>query len=149
MPKLVNSWAASALLKLAKVPGPESRGERFLKLASEARSHITEIAPREVAGALKRGAALIDVREREEYRRAHIPRAAHLARGTIELEIERRAPDPGVELIIYCGGGDRSALVAENLQRMGYTAVRSLAGGFRAWLDAGFPATRTQPLVED
>ncbi len=76
MPKLVNSWAASALLRLAKVPAPESRGERFLKLASEARSHITEITPREVAGALKRGAALIDVREREEYRRAHIPRAA-------------------------------------------------------------------------
>jgi phage shock protein E len=149
MPKLANSWAMSVLLKLARFPAAEVRGERFLKLAADARQRITEVSPREALAAVERGAVLIDVREKEEFRRGHIPRALHLPRGLIELEIERRAPDSSVAIITYCAGGNRAALVTENLQRMGYTNVRSVAGGFRAWLEAGLPASRDSQLIED
>jgi rhodanese-related sulfurtransferase len=149
MPKLVNSWAASVLLKLARIPAAETRGERFLKLAAGAQARITEITPQEAFEKVSRGVVLIDVREKEEFRRGHIPRAMHLPRGTIEIEIERRAPDPDVEIITYCAGGNRSALVADNLQRMGYSRVRSVAGGFQAWLEAGYPASRDSLLIED
>jgi rhodanese-related sulfurtransferase len=138
-----------ALLKLIRLPGAAAPGERFLKLAAEARRHIREISPGEAFEAARQGAVLIDVREREEFRRGHIPRAIHLARGTIELQIEKRAPDPSVEIITYCAGGNRSALVAENLQRMGYFNIKSIAGGFRAWLEAGLPAHRESQLIED
>lgn len=149
MPKLVNSWAATVLLKLARIPAAEIRGERFLKLAAQAREHITEVAPAVAFEAVSHGTVLIDVREKEEFRRGHIPRALHLPRGMIELEIERRAPDVSVDIIVYCAGGNRSALVAENLQRMGYTNVRSIAGGFHAWLEAGYPAACDSQLIED
>jgi phage shock protein E len=92
MPKLVNSWTASVLLKLGKLHSAEKQGERFRKLAEEARSQIAELSALETAAAIKRGALLIDVREREEFLRGHIPNAIHLARGTLELEIEKRAP---------------------------------------------------------
>ncbi|HEY5707142.1 MAG TPA: rhodanese-like domain-containing protein [Terrimicrobiaceae bacterium] len=149
MPKLVNSWAASVLLRLAKLQVAEKHGERFLKLAAEARSRITEISAAETAVAIKRGALLLDVRERDEYLRGHIPNAEHLARGTLELEIEKWAPDPETEIVTYCGAGNRSALAAENLQRMGYKNVRSLAGGLQAWVDAGLPTWRRSHPIED
>lgn len=149
MPKLVSSWAASALLRLAKFQITESRGERFLRLAADARSRITEIRPEEAESVAKQGAILIDVREKAEFHRGHIPGALHLPRGLIELEIEKRISDVSTNIVVYCGGGNRSALVAENLQRMGYTRVASVAGGFQAWLEAGFPAWRNSQFIED
>jgi len=103
----------------------------------------------ETAAAMKRGALVLDVREREEFLRGHIPNAIHLARGTLELEIEKRAPDPVTEIVTYCGAGNRSALSTDNLQRMGYTNVKSLAGGLQAWIDAGFPTWRRSHPIED
>jgi phage shock protein E len=149
MQMLGNSWAVTALRKLSKFQMAESHGERFLQLANEARSRIVEIAPRDAAESQKERAVIIDVREREEFQRGHIPGAINLPKGTIELEIEKRAPDPDVEIITYCGGGNRSAIVAENLQRMGYTRIKSVEGGFRAWLEAGLPVVRKSLLIED
>lgn len=149
MKRLVNSWAASVLLKLAKLQVAENRGERFLKLAADARSRIVEISPHDTVTAHRRGAVLIDVREKVEFQRGHIPGAINLPRGMVELEIENRAPDVGVEIIVYCGGGNRSALVADNLQRMGYAGVKSIAGGFQSWLDAGYPAWQNSQIIED
>ncbi len=149
MPKLVNSWAASVLLKLARLQVAETHGERFLKLVSEARLRITEISAAETIAAIKRGALLLDVRERHEFLRGHIPNAVHLARGTLESEIEKRAVDPATEIVTYCAAGNRSALSADNLQRMGYTNVKSLAGGLQSWIDAGFPMWRRRQAIED
>lgn len=149
MPKLVSSWAANVLLRLAKFQVAENRGERFLQLAADARSRITEIEPAAAAEAAKRRAVLIDVREKSEYHRGHIPGAIHLPRGLLELEIERRVPDISTEIIAYCGAGNRSALAADNLQRMGYTSVRTITGGFENWLRTGFPAWRNSQFIED
>ena len=149
MPKLVNSWTASVLLKLAKLQIAETHCERFLKLAAEARSRITEISSAETAAAIRRGALLLDVRTREEFLRGHIPNALHLARGTLEFEVEKRAPDLRTEIVMYCGAGNRSALSADNLQRMGYTNVKSLAGGLQAWIDAGLPTWRGRHPIDD
>lgn len=96
----------------------------------------------DVSAALERqkaGARLIDVREDNEWERGHADGAEHFGRGIIERDIETAAPDHDAELILYCGGGYRSALAADNLQRMGYTNVYSLAGGWKAWKDAGAP----------
>ncbi|MDT5122837.1 MAG: hypothetical protein QOC96_2319 [Acidobacteriota bacterium] len=113
----------------------------FLKLAEEARKRIHEIS---VEAALERinsgeGARLIDVREDHEWEEAHAAGAEHLSKGIIERDIEKMIPDQGTELILYCGGGYRSALAAEVLQRMGYYDVSSVAGGWRAWKEAGAP----------
>lgn len=145
----VSSWAAAVLLKLARFQGAETRGERFLKLAGEARARITEISPSEAMAAIKRGATLVDVREREEFERGHIPRALPMPRGTIELEVERRLPDVAAEIVLYCNAGNRSALAADNLQRMGYTRVRTISGGFQEWIEAGLPVWQNRRLIED
>jgi rhodanese-related sulfurtransferase len=113
----------------------------FLKLAEEARKRIHEIS---VEAALERinsgeGARLIDVREDHEWEEAHAAGAEHLSKGIIERDIEKTIPDQGTELILYCGGGYRSALAAEVLQRMGYYDVSSVAGGWRAWKEADAP----------
>lgn len=86
---------------------------------------------------------LIDVRETDDWKKSHIPGAVHLSRGTIELDIEERAPALDTPIICHCGGGSRSALVAESLQKMGYTNVKSLAGGLKEWTQAGLPVTRS------
>jgi phage shock protein E len=113
---------------------------RFQKLVAAVKQRITEIFPAEAAAKSQRGdATLIDVREESEWRESHAQNAIHLNRGIIELEIEEQIPDEKQPIICYCGGGSRSALVAENLQKMGYENVRSLAGGFRAWKEAGLP----------
>jgi rhodanese-related sulfurtransferase len=113
---------------------------RFQKLVAEAKKNITEIAPNEARDETDRSAAmLIDVRSKEEWQKGHARGAKHLERGEVELEIEELAPDLDQRIICYCGGGSRSALVAESLQRMGYRNVRSMAGGFRAWRAAGMP----------
>jgi len=149
MPKLVSPWAASLLLRLAKYELAENRGARFLKLAAEARARITLVWAEEVSLALQKRVLVIDVREKDEFGRGHIPRAIHLARGTLEIDIERHAPNLDAEIITYCGHGNRSALVTESLQRMGYANVRSIKGGFQAWLDAGFPAWRGGESFEE
>jgi phage shock protein E len=116
---------------------------RFEKLVAEAKKKIQEIAPQDAALALKRGdALLIDVRDADEWQEGHIPGAKNFSRGMVELEIEEEAPDLSTPIITHCGGGGRSALAAESLQRMGYTNVRSMAGGFKAWKAAGLPASR-------
>jgi rhodanese-related sulfurtransferase len=120
-----------------------SSPNRFQKLVAEAKKRITEIAPGDAQQQTERGdAVLIDVREDEDWGEDHAKGAKHLARGVIELEIEEQVPDLKTPIICYCGGGSRSALVVESLQKMGYENVRSLAGGFRAWKEAGLPASR-------
>jgi rhodanese-related sulfurtransferase len=113
---------------------------RFQKLVAEAKKNITEISPADAQSQTERGALLIDVREEEDWREDHAKGAKHLTRGTVELEIEEQVPDLKTPIICYCGGGSRAALVAESLQKMGYENVRSIAGGFRAWKEAGLPS---------
>ncbi len=116
---------------------------RYQKLVADAKKNITEISPPDAAAKLKSGeAAIIDVRDKDEWDEGHIPGAMHISRGTIELDIEEKVPDPNAIIITHCGGGGRSALVAESLQKMGYKNVRSMAGGFKAWKAAGFPTTK-------
>ena len=116
---------------------------RFEKLVTDAKKNITEISPQDAAAKSKSGEALIiDVREKDEWDEEHIPGATHLSRGTIELDIEEKVPDTNAMIICHCGGGGRSALVAESLQKMGYKNVRSMAGGFKAWKNAGLPTTK-------
>ena len=113
---------------------------RFQKLVAQAKRNVTEISAADARGqADGGGAVLIDVREESDWREGHAEGARHLSRGEIELEIEEQIPDVTKPIICYCGGGSRSALVAESLQKMGYENVRSLAGGFRAWKEAGLP----------
>ena len=113
--------------------------EGFLKLVAEVRPRVREIDVSVALERLGRGARLVDVREDNEWERGHAAGAEHLGRGVIERDIETRHPDKGAELILYCGGGYRSALACDNLQRMGYREVYSLAGGWKAWQEAGAP----------
>ena len=113
---------------------------RFQKLVTEAKKQITEISPAEARKQSDGGeAVLIDVREDSDWDEGHAKGAKHLSRGVIELEIEDEIPDPKTPIICYCGGGSRSALVAESLQKMGYENVCSIAGGLRAWKEEGLP----------
>ena len=114
-------------------------GPRFEKLANEAKARIREASAAEAAERQLQGAILVDVREAEEFGKEHATSALHLSRGVIELKIEQQVPDPDTSIICYCGGGSRSALVADSLQKMGYKNVLSMAGGFKAWKDAGLP----------
>ena len=112
----------------------------FLKIVDDAKSRIREVDVAETRRKLESGKArLIDVREDNEWAAGHASAAEHMGRGVIERDIEQRVPDKSAELILYCGGGFRSALSADNLQKMGYTNVASMAGGWRAWKDAGAP----------
>lgn len=112
---------------------------RFLALVDDARTRIRETDVATVARRLERGEtfALVDVREDHEWHKGHIPGAVHLGRGIIERDIERTFPDPDTEIVLYCGGGYRSALVADNLRKMGYTNVSSMDGGWRGWKEVG------------
>ena len=113
---------------------------RFQQLVADAKQRITEISAEEAHRKARSGeAVLIDVREESEFRQGHAQAARHLSKGVLEVEIEEQVPDPNQVIIAYCGGGGRSALAADNLQKMGYTNVRSLAGGLRAWKEAGLP----------
>jgi rhodanese-related sulfurtransferase len=113
---------------------------RFQKLVAQAKQQITEVSPAEVRKQVEGGeAVLIDVREEKDWQEGHAKGAKHLTRGVIELEIEEQIPDLKSPIICYCGGGSRSALVAESLKKMGYENVRSMAGGLRAWKEAGLP----------
>lgn len=112
---------------------------RFLALVDDARTRIRETDVTGVRALLEQGApfTLIDVREESEWDVGHIPGAIHLGKGVIERDIEARYPDPAAHLVLYCGGGYRSALAADALQRMGYTAVWSMDGGWKGWRAAG------------
>jgi rhodanese-related sulfurtransferase len=115
-----------------------SEPNRFQRLVAEAKKNIREIPPAQLPEQLsKPGALLLDVREPDDFKAGHAAGAIHLGRGVIETEIEDVAPDLDTPIVCYCGGGSRSSLVTESLQRMGYTNVRSLAGGFRAYKAAG------------
>ncbi len=112
----------------------------FLKLVDDAISRVREVDVDEARRKLESGKAkLIDVREESEWEAGHARGAEHMGKGVIERDIEQRVPDKNVELILYCGGGFRAALSADNLQKMGYTKVASMAGGWRAWQAAGAP----------
>jgi rhodanese-related sulfurtransferase len=114
---------------------------KFLELCDSAKSRIEETNSETVKQWLDRGEdfTLIDVREESEWRAGHLPKAIHLSKGMIEVKIEKIVPDFDRKMILYCGGGFRSALAADNLKKMGYKNVISMDGGFRAWQSAGFP----------
>jgi len=117
---------------------------RFLKIVDDARSRVKETNADEVKRRLDRGDTflLIDVREESEFAKDHLPGAIHLGKGIIERDIESRVPDLNAPLVLYCGGGFRSAMSADNLQKMGYTNVLSMDGGIRVWREKGFPLSR-------
>jgi rhodanese-related sulfurtransferase len=116
-------------------------GEKFLRIVEEAKSRVREIGLAEVKRKLDAGEKfhLVDVREESEWAKGRLPGARHLGKGVLERDVEAAIPETGSEIILYCGGGYRSALAADNLQKMGYTRVLSMEGGYRGWTDAGFP----------
>jgi rhodanese-related sulfurtransferase len=117
---------------------------RFLKIVEDAKSRIKELSVKDVQTKLDRGEKfhLVDVREESEWAKGHLPNAVHLGKGIIERDIETKIPDTSAEIILYCGGGFRSALAADNLQKMGYTNVFSMDGGWRGWTEAGLPVEK-------
>ena len=117
---------------------------RFLRIVQDAKSRITETTVDDVKQKLDNGDkfVLVDVREESEFAKDHLPGAIHLGKGIIERDIEARVPELNVPLVLYCGGGFRSALAADNLQKMGYTNVLSMDGGIRVWREKGFPLSR-------
>lgn len=116
--------------------------EEFLQIVEDAKQRIKEVTVDDTQERLKQGAKLIDVREDNEWNAGHAAGAIHLGRGVIERDIVEQVPDKDAELILYCGGGFRSALSADNLQKMGYKNVFSMAGGWRAWNAANAPVEK-------
>ena len=118
--------------------------EGFLKLVNDAKSRIREVTVAETQERMKANnqVRLIDVREDNEWQLAHAAGSTHLGKGIIERDIEAEVPDKSTELILYCGGGYRSALAADVLQQMGYTNIFSMVGGWKAWKDSGAPIER-------
>jgi len=116
---------------------------RFLKIVDDARKRVRETNVDEVKARMDRGDKflLVDVREESEFAKDHLPGAIHLGKGVIERDIEGRVPELDTEMVLYCGGGFRSALAADNLQKMGYTNVISMDGGIRGWREKGYPLT--------
>ena len=117
---------------------------RFLKIVDDAKTRVRETNVDEVKNKMDRGGkfTLVDVREESEFAKDHLPGAIHLGKGIIERDIEARVPDLDTEIVLYCGGGFRSALAADNLQKMGYKNVISMDGGIRGWREKGYPLTK-------
>lgn len=117
---------------------------KFLALVNDAKMRVKETNVSDVKRRMDAGEkfVLVDVREESEWARGHLPGAIHLGKGVIERDVESKVPDAGTKLILYCGGGFRSALSADNLQKMGYTNVESMDGGWKGWLDAGLPTQK-------
>ncbi|HMF20143.1 MAG TPA: rhodanese-like domain-containing protein [Gemmataceae bacterium] len=117
---------------------------RFLKIVDEARNNIREVTVDDVKKMLDRGEKfhLVDVREESEWAKDHLPGAIHLGKGIIERDIEEKLPDTSATIVLYCGGGYRSALAADNLRKMGYQHVISMDGGIRGWRDKNYPLTK-------
>ena len=118
--------------------------EGFVKLVKDAKTRIKEEDYREIKKKLDAGEKMIvvDTREDNEWARGHIPAAVHLSKGVIERDIEKAIPDKDAKIVLYCGGGFRSALAADNLQKMGYRNVISMDGGWRGWTESGFPVIK-------
>jgi rhodanese-related sulfurtransferase len=116
---------------------------RFLQIVEDAKRRVREVSIDQVKARLDRGEEflLVDVREESEYAKDHLPGAIHLGKGIIERDIEERVNQLDAPLVLYCGGGYRSALAADNLQKMGYTNVLSMDGGIRGWREKRFPLT--------
>jgi rhodanese-related sulfurtransferase len=121
-----------------------AHAQQFLKLVQDAKKHVKETNVPDVRRRIDAGEKLllVDVREDNEWAKGHLPGAVHLGKGIIERDIEQRVPDTSAKLILYCGGGFRSAIAAENLQKMGYTNVESMDGGWKGWLEAGLPTAK-------
>jgi rhodanese-related sulfurtransferase len=119
-------------------------GEKFLVIVKDAKSRVRETDVDAVKGRMDRGEkfVLVDVREDSEFAKDHLPGALHLGKGIIERDIEAKVPETDAPLVLYCGGGFRSALAADNLQKMGYTNVISMDGGIRDWREKGYPLTK-------
>src|SRR5689334_22676753 len=117
---------------------------RFLKIVEDAKSRVCELTVEDVKAKQDRGDkfVLVDVREESEFQKDHLPGAIHLGKGVIERDVEQKVPDLNTPLVLYCGGGFRSALAADNLQKMGYTNVISMDGGVRGWREKGYPMTK-------
>ena len=117
---------------------------QFLKLVNEAKKQVKETNVADVKRRMDSGEKflLVDVREDNEWEKGHVPEAVHMGRGVIERDIETQVPETSTKMILYCGGGFRSALVADNLQKMGYTNVESMDGGWRGWVAAGLPTKK-------
>jgi rhodanese-related sulfurtransferase len=121
-----------------------AHAEQFLKLVNDAKKKVKETNVADVKRRQDAGEkfVLVDVREDNEWAAGHLPGAMHLGKGVIERDIEKAVPDPAAKLILYCGGGFRSALAADNLQKMGYTNVESMDGGWKGWIGAGLPTEK-------
>ncbi|MFW6157523.1 MAG: rhodanese-like domain-containing protein [Balneolaceae bacterium] len=119
----------------------KGHSERFVTLVNDSKRRIEEITPREARDKQQKGEdfVLLDVREQDEWKESRIAGAGYLGKGVIERDIDETVDDVDKEIVLYCGGGYRSALAADNLQKMGYRNVKSLKGGFRSWLEAGLP----------
>ncbi len=117
---------------------------QFLKLVNDAKTRVKETNIADVKGRIEAGEKflLVDVREDNEWANGHLPGAVHMGRGIIERDIETSVPDTNTKMILYCGGGFRSALVADNLQKMGYTNIESMDGGWKGWVSAGLPVAK-------
>jgi len=117
---------------------------KFLALVNDAKKRVKETNVADVKRRMDEGEkfVLVDVREESEWAQGHLPGAIHLGKGIIERDVEERVPDTGAKVILYCGGGFRSALAADNLQKMGYTNVESMDGGWKGWIGAGLPTQK-------
>jgi len=121
-----------------------SHSPEFLKIVDDAKSRVKQTTVAAVLARVKKGekVILVDTREDNEWAAGRIAGAVHLGKGVIERDIEAAIPDKNTEIILYCGGGFRSALSADNLQKMGYTGVVSMDGGWRVWVEAGGPVEK-------
>ena len=119
-------------------------GQKFLALVNDAKKQVKETNVADVKRRMDAGEkfVLVDVREESEWAQGHLPGAIHLGKGIIERDVEQSVPDTEAKIILYCGGGFRSALAAENLQKMGYSNVESMDGGWRGWIGAGLPTQK-------
>jgi rhodanese-related sulfurtransferase len=123
---------------------PMAHSAQFLKLVQDAKTRVKETNVADVKRRMDAGEKflLVDTREDNEWANGHVPGALHMSKGIIERDIVQRVPDSGAKVILYCGGGFRSALAGDNLQKMGYTNVESMDGGWKGWVDAGLPTAK-------
>jgi rhodanese-related sulfurtransferase len=122
-----------------------AHAEKFLALVNDAKKRIKETNVADMKRRMDGGEkiVLVDVREESEWAQGHLPGAIYLGKGIIERDIEQRVPDTNAKIVLYCGGGFRSALTADNLQKMGYTNVESMDGGWKGWIGAGLPTQKS------
>jgi len=137
-------FVSCAILRSKFLGSSMAHSPQFLKLVNESKKKIKETNVADVKRRIDAGEKilLVDTREDNEWAIGHLPGAVHLSRGIIERDIEAKVPDTSTKMILYCGGGFRSALVADNLQKMGYTNVESMDGGWKGWVGAGLPVTK-------